>query len=37
MKQFDHECTTKCIGDKKTSCGGTPNLVSSYTTNSSSK
>lgn len=36
MKQFDHECTIKCAGDNTASCGGTPNLVSLYITDSSS-
>ncbi|XP_022166764.1 uncharacterized protein LOC111031217 [Myzus persicae] len=35
MKQFDNECTIKCTGDDTASCGGKPNLVSSYTTDSS--
>eukprot|EP00102_Acyrthosiphon_pisum_P012999 XP_008182377.1 PREDICTED: uncharacterized protein LOC100165182 [Acyrthosiphon pisum] len=35
MKQFDNECTIKCTGDESASCGGKPNLVSSYTTDSS--
>ncbi|VVC39997.1 Hypothetical protein CINCED_3A002549 [Cinara cedri] len=35
MRQFDHECTIKCAGDQSASCGGSPNLVSSYITDSS--
>ncbi|CAH1711664.1 unnamed protein product [Aphis gossypii] len=35
MKQFDYECTIKCTGDDSASCGGKPNLVSSYSTDSS--
>lgn len=37
MKEFDNDCTTKCKGDDSASCGGSPNLVSSYTTDISSK
>lgn len=37
MKQFDHECNIKCTGDNSASCGGKPNLVSSYITDRSSK
>lgn len=37
MKQFDQECTKKCSGDNASSCGGVPNLVSFYITDSSSK
>lgn len=37
MKQFDNECTIKCKGDELTLCGGAPNLVSAYITDSSSK
>lgn len=37
MKQFDSDCTIKCIGDKAASCGGSPNFVSSYITDNSSK
>lgn len=36
MRQFDHECTIKCAGDQTASCGGAPNLVSSYITDSTS-
>ncbi|XP_025423118.1 uncharacterized protein LOC112692604 isoform X2 [Sipha flava] len=34
MKEFDHVCTKKCAGDNQATCGGTPNFVSSYTTDS---
>jgi len=37
MKQFDSDCTIKCSGDASASCGGTPNFVSSYITDSSSE
>lgn len=37
MKQFDNECMIKCTGDDSASCGGKSNLVSSYTTDNSSK
>jgi len=37
MKQFDHVCDIKCTGDNSASCGGMPNLVSSYITDISSK
>lgn len=37
MKQFDHECTIKCTGDESQTCGGSPNLVSSYIVDSLSK
>jgi len=36
MRQLDFECSKKCSGDNSTSCGGAPNLVSSYITDSSS-
>lgn len=36
MKQFDHDCTKNCTGDKLASCGG-PNVVSSYITDDSGK
>lgn len=37
MKQFDSDCTTKCTGDNIATCGGSPNFVSLYITDSSSK
>jgi len=37
MKQADSDCTIKCTGDTSASCGGTPNFVSSYITDNSSK
>lgn len=37
MKQFDSDCTIKCAGDNEASCGGSPNFVSSYITDSSSE
>lgn len=37
MKQADSDCMIKCTGDKSASCGGSPNFVSSYITDSSSK
>lgn len=37
MKELDSDCSVKCIGDDSTSCGGPQNLVSSYTTDTSSK
>lgn len=37
MKQFNNECSIKCAGDNTASCGGKPNLVSLYITDSSSK
>lgn len=37
MRQLDYECSIKCSGDSSASCGGPPNLVSSYITDSSSK
>lgn len=36
MKELDGYCTIKCTGDDSASCGGIPNLVSSYTTDISS-
>ncbi|KAL4131837.1 hypothetical protein QTP88_009086 [Uroleucon formosanum] len=35
MRQLDFECSKKCSGDSSSSCGGSPNLVSSYITDSS--
>ncbi|XP_060850898.1 uncharacterized protein LOC132929522 [Rhopalosiphum padi] len=35
MRQLDFECSIKCSGDTSASCGGPPNLVSSYTTDKS--
>lgn len=35
MRQLDYECSIKCSGDSSASCGGPPNLVSSYITDSS--
>ncbi|XP_050537386.1 uncharacterized protein LOC126903300 isoform X2 [Daktulosphaira vitifoliae] len=35
MRQYDHECKQKCSGDLTASCGGPPNFVSAYITDSS--
>jgi len=37
MKEVDNDCTIKCAGDNSSSCGGNPNFVSLYITDSSSK